>query len=87
MRFAAGWFSYLIERIPVLKKTAYILILILVWSLLVEDFAHIEMKPGLRLGITGITVLLSLAYYYLNHSMCLSQYSSGWQKGLPTSMN
>ncbi len=65
MRFAAGWFSYLIERIPVLKKTAYILILNIGVELLIEDFTHVEIQQGLRLAITGVTVLLSLAYYYL----------------------
>jgi tellurite resistance protein TerC len=65
MRFAAGWFSYLVERIPTLKKTAYILVLNIGVELLVEDLAHIEVKPGLRFGITVITVLLSLAYHYI----------------------
>ncbi len=65
MRFAAGWFSYLIEKVTVLKKTAYILVLNIGVELLVEDFAHVEVKPGLRLAITAITVILSLAYYYI----------------------
>jgi tellurite resistance protein TerC len=65
MRFAAGWFSYLIEKVPVLKKTAYILVLNIGVELLVEDFAHVEVKPGLRLAITAITVILSLAYSYI----------------------
>jgi len=65
MRFAAGWFSYLVEKVPVLKKTAYILVLNIGVELLVEDLASVEVKPGIRLAITGATVLLSLAYYYL----------------------
>ncbi len=65
MRFAAGWFSYLIERIPVLKKTAYILILNIAVELLVEDLTKVDIEPGIRLMITGITILLSLAYQYL----------------------
>jgi tellurite resistance protein TerC len=54
-----------VERIPTLKKTAYILVLNIGVELLVEDLAHIEVKPGLRFGITVITVLLSLAYHYI----------------------
>jgi tellurite resistance protein TerC len=65
MRFAAGWFSYLVEKVPVLKKTAYILVLNIGVELLVEDLARIDIKPGLRLAITGVTVLLSLAYNYI----------------------
>jgi len=65
MRFAAGWFSYLVEKIPVLKKTAYILVLNIGVELLVEDLAHLEVKPGVRLAITGSTILLSLAYHYI----------------------
>jgi tellurite resistance protein TerC len=65
MRFAAGWFSYLVEKIPVLKKTAYILVLNIAVELLIEDLAKIDMKPGIRLAITGGTILVSLAYNYL----------------------
>jgi tellurite resistance protein TerC len=65
MRFAAGWFSYLVEKIPTLKKTAYILVLNIGVELLVEDLAHIDVKPGLRFGITIFTLLLSLAYHYI----------------------
>jgi tellurite resistance protein TerC len=65
MRFAAGWFSYLVEKVPILKKTAYVLVLNIGVELLVEDLAHMDVKPSLRLVITGITVLLSLAYNYI----------------------
>jgi tellurite resistance protein TerC len=65
MRFAAGWFSYLVEKVPVLKKTAYILVLNIGVELLVEDLAHLEVKPGLRLAITGVTIFLSLIYHYV----------------------
>jgi tellurite resistance protein TerC len=65
MRFAAGWFSYLVEKVPVLRKTAYILVLNIGVELLIEDLAHVDVKPGLRLAITGITILVSLAYNYI----------------------
>jgi tellurite resistance protein TerC len=65
MRFAAGWFSYLVEKVPVLKKTAYILVLNIAVELLIEDLARIDVKPGIRLAITSGTILISLAYYYL----------------------
>lgn len=65
MRFAAGWFSYLVEKVPVLKKTAYILVLNIGVELLVEDLASVDVKPGIRLAITGATILFSLLYYYI----------------------
>lgn len=65
MRFAAGWFSYLIERVPVLKKTAYILILNIGVELIVEDLTKVDIATGFRLAITATTILLSLAYQYI----------------------
>lgn len=62
MRFAAGWFSYLVEREPVLKKAAYLLILNIGAELLIAEFGHIEINSWLRFGISIGTIALALLY-------------------------
>jgi tellurite resistance protein TerC len=42
MRFAASIFSYVVEKEPILKTAAYILVLNIGIELLLEDLAHIE---------------------------------------------
>ncbi|MDQ7819250.1 MAG: DUF475 domain-containing protein [Armatimonadota bacterium] len=61
MRFAAGIFVRLIERLPELEAAAYLLVLNIGVLLLLEDFFHI--RPGdvqkflMSLGIIGATIL------------------------------
>lgn len=62
MRFAAGWFSYLVDREPILKKAAYILILNIGVELIISEFAHIEINSWIRFGISIGTILLTMAY-------------------------
>ena len=62
MRFAAGWFSYLVEREPILEKAAYILILAIGVELLLEDLAKIEITDWMRFGISISIILASVAY-------------------------
>jgi tellurite resistance protein TerC len=62
MRFAAGLFSYAVEREPVLREAAYLLVFNIGVELLVEEFAHVEINDWLRFGISIGTILLSLAY-------------------------
>jgi tellurite resistance protein TerC len=62
MRYAAGLFSYLVEREPILQKAAYILIFNIGVELLIEDFAHIEINDWVKFGISISTLLLALAY-------------------------
>jgi tellurite resistance protein TerC len=62
MRFAAGIFSYVVEREPILKTAAYILVLNIGVELLLEDLAHIEISDWLRFGISIGTLALCLAY-------------------------
>jgi len=62
MRFAAGAFSYVVEKQPILKTAAYILVLNIGVELLLEDLAHIEIGDWTRFGISVATILLSLAY-------------------------
>ncbi|KAF0112037.1 MAG: hypothetical protein FD147_551 [Chloroflexi bacterium] len=65
MRFAAGIFSYIIEREPILKTAAYILVLNIGVELLLEDLAHIEIGDWTRFGISIGTIALSLAYAHI----------------------
>jgi tellurite resistance protein TerC len=62
MRFAAGFFSYAVRREPVLKNTAYILVLAIGVELLVEEFAGWVINDWTRFAISASIILLSLAY-------------------------
>lgn len=62
MRFAAGLFSYAVEREPVLKTTAYILVLLIGLELILEEFAGWFFVDWLRFAISVSAILLSLAY-------------------------
>jgi tellurite resistance protein TerC len=62
MRFAAGLFSYAIEKHPVLKYTAYILVFNIGVELLLEEFHLVHFGDFTRFGISLATILLSLAY-------------------------
>jgi len=66
MRFAAGIFSYVIEKEPILKTAAYILVLNIGVELLLEDLGHVEIGDWLRFGISIATLLLCLAYAHIS---------------------
>jgi tellurite resistance protein TerC len=65
MRFAAGLFSYVIQREPALKSAAYILVLNIGIELLVAELAHVEISDWMRFAISIATILLTLAYAHL----------------------
>lgn len=65
MRFAAGVFSVIVKKEPILKTAAYILVLNIGVELLLEDLAHIEIGDWTRFGISAATILLSLAYAHI----------------------
>ena len=62
MRFAAGWFSYAVEREPVLKTAAYLLVLNIGVLLLLEEFGGWEISDWVRFGLSIGIILASLAY-------------------------
>ncbi len=62
MRFAAGLFSYFVQREPVLKTTAYVLVLAIGTELLLEEFAGWVFPDWLRFSISVSIILLSLLY-------------------------
>jgi tellurite resistance protein TerC len=65
MRFAAGIFSYVVEREPILKTAAYILVFNIGVELLLEDLAHVEIHDMTRFAISIGTIALSLAYAHI----------------------
>jgi len=62
MRFAAGAFSNFIEREPVLKSAAYLLVLNIGIQLILEDFIGIEINDWVRFGLSLSIIFLCLAY-------------------------
>ena len=62
MRFAAGIFSYAVEREPILKQAAYVLVLNIGVELILEQVWHVEISDLVRFGISAGTILLALAY-------------------------
>ena len=65
MRFAAGIFSVVVQRAPILKTAAYILVFNIGVELLLEDFQIMEFSVCARFGISIATIALTLAYGYL----------------------
>jgi tellurite resistance protein TerC len=65
MRFAAGIFSYAVEREPVLKQAAYILVFNIGVELILEEVWHVEIPDLVRFGISVTTIALALAYAHI----------------------
>jgi tellurite resistance protein TerC len=62
MRYAAGVFSYAVEREPILKQAAYILVFNIGLELVLDQVWHIEFSDLTRFGISMATIVLALAY-------------------------
>ena len=62
MRFAAGLFSYAVEREPILKQAAYILILNIGIQLILEEIWNIEISDLLRFAMSAAIIVISIAY-------------------------
>jgi tellurite resistance protein TerC len=65
MRYAAGIFSYAVEREPILKQAAYLLVFNIGVELILDQVWHIEIPDLLRFGISIATILLTLAYAHI----------------------
>jgi len=65
MRFAAGIFSYVVFREPVLKQAAYILILNIGVQLIMEGLWGVEIPDLTRFAISAGIISLCLAYAHL----------------------
>jgi tellurite resistance protein TerC len=64
MRFAAGLFSYAVEREPVLKQAAFILIFNIGVELLLEEIALIEIPDYVKFIISIATLILTVSYVH-----------------------
>jgi YkoY family integral membrane protein len=62
IRFAAGWFIVLVEKEPVLKTAAYILVLAIAVELLYTHFTGISIPDGIKFLISLSIIAVSLAY-------------------------
>jgi len=62
MRFAAGIFSFLVEREPILQKAAYILVLNIGIELLLEEIWGFRIDDWVRFGVSIATILLTILY-------------------------
>lgn len=62
MRFAAGIFSSVVLRFPVLKSAAYVLVLNIGIELVLEEMGVMEFSDWARFGISAATILIALAY-------------------------
>lgn len=65
MRFAAGAFSYAVQREPVLNQAAYLLVLAIGIELLISEITGVEIADWLRFCISLGIILLCLAYAHL----------------------
>lgn len=62
MRFAAGIFSKLIEREPILESVAYVIVLTIGLRLFAEHFAGLEIHAMTQFGISIGTIVLGVVY-------------------------
>lgn len=66
LRFAAGFFVRLLERLPKLEDLAYQLIFFIGVKLFLESF-HVEMAHGIFWMMMGVIVVLGSALVYRDH--------------------
>ena len=66
MRYAAGIFSNIVIKFPILKTAAYILILNIGIEILLEEFAGIHFTDWARFAISIGTILFAIAYSRLS---------------------
>ena len=62
MRFAAGIFSYAVQREPILKPAAYILLLNIGLQLIVEQLWHVEISDVTRFVMSAGIIVGALLY-------------------------
>ncbi len=65
MRFAAGIFTTLILKEPVLKPAAYIVVMNIGVELLLEELFHTEVSEVATFIISGATLLLAIVYAHV----------------------
>lgn len=72
MRFAAGVFTWLIKREPILATAAYIVVFNIGVELLLAEFLHIHFEAWEKFVISAATLLLCVAYARVRFLRALS---------------
>ena len=65
MRFAAGVFTWMILREPILKPAAYLVVFNIGTELLLDEFAGIEFGSALKFTISAGTLILFVVYAHI----------------------
>jgi len=65
MRFAAGIFTWMILREPILKPAAYLVVFNIGVELLLDEFLGIEFGAGLKFMISAGTLILFVVYAHI----------------------
>ena len=65
MRFAAGIFTWLILKEPILKSAAYMVVFNIGAELLLDEFMGIEVPGGLKFMISAGTLILFVVYAHM----------------------
>src|SRR5512136_1642212 len=65
MRFAAGIFTRMILREPILKSAAYVVVFNIGAELLLSEFQGIEISGSLKFAISSATLILFVVYAHL----------------------
>ena len=65
MRFAAGVFTWMILREPILKPAAYLVVFNIGTELLLDEFAGIEFSSALKFTISAGTLILFVVYAHI----------------------
>jgi tellurite resistance protein TerC len=65
MRFAAGIFTWMILREPILKPAAYLVVFNIGAELLLDEFLGIEVSSALKFSISAGTLIMFVIYAHL----------------------
>jgi len=65
MRFAAGLFTLMILKEPILKPAAYLVVFNIGTELLLDEFAGIEFSSALKFGVSAGTLILFVVYAHI----------------------
>jgi tellurite resistance protein TerC len=65
MRFAAGVFTWMILREPILKPAAYLVVFNIGTELLLDEFAGIEFSSALKFTVSAGTLILFVVYAHI----------------------
>jgi tellurite resistance protein TerC len=65
MRFAAGIFTWMIAREPVLKAAAYVIVFNIGMELLLSEFGHLEIDSKVKFMISAGTLILAVVYAHV----------------------